>query len=104
MRKELGLDFTALTADVDDGRRWDDYATLKNPPAEYSITERPVGASIMYKGIVPARNIFKRDFAVNGSSVSSLCQISSGLRKRKIPNRATRQQWHTCSLYLIWDT
>ena len=67
MRDELGLNFTVPTLSAEDERRWDDYTTLRNPPEVRA--EGTVGASSIYKGIVPARNIFRRDFAVNGASV-----------------------------------
>ena len=45
--------------------RWD-YASLANPPD--MLEETPWSASI-YRGIVPAKNILNRDFAVNGAMV-----------------------------------
>ena len=45
--------------------RWD-YASFANPPDIPG--EAPWSASI-YRGLVPAKNIFNRDFAVNGAMV-----------------------------------
>jgi len=47
--------------------RWD-YASLANPPDIPG--EAPWSASI-YRGLVPAKNIFNRDFAVNGAMFSA---------------------------------
>ena len=45
--------------------RWE-YTSFANPPDEPE--EAPWSASI-YRGLVPAKNILKRDFAVNGAMV-----------------------------------
>jgi len=50
--------------------RWD-YASLANPPVISG--ETPWAASI-YRGLVPAKNILNRDFAVNGAMV--FCSIN----------------------------
>lgn len=46
-----------------------DYQSLKNPPRAHPDNEQ--WASSIYRGIVPAKNILRRDFAVNGASVCS---------------------------------
>jgi hypothetical protein len=45
--------------------QWD-YQTLKNPPAQPD--GKQLGPSL-YRGIVPAKNILRRDFAINGAVV-----------------------------------
>ena len=55
--------------------RWD-YASLTNPPV--ILGEKPWAASI-YRGLVPAKNILNRDFAVNGAMV--ICSIERGENK-----------------------
>lgn len=49
------------------------YTTLTNPPVARPEYEQR--ASSIYQGIVPAKNIDRRDFAINGSvvSISPLC-------------------------------
>ena len=44
---------------------WDDYVTLDQTPD----TNRSVEGARIYRGIVPAKNILKRDFAINGAIV-----------------------------------
>ncbi|KAF7346580.1 FAD /NAD-P-binding domain-containingprotein [Mycena sanguinolenta] len=44
---------------------WENYLSLANPPP--SRPESDQWASSMYNGIVPAKNITRRDFAVNGA-------------------------------------
>ena len=46
-----------------------DYVSLANPPVVPG--ETPLAASI-YQGLVPAKNILNRDFAVNGAMVCNL--------------------------------
>ncbi|KAJ7067183.1 FAD/NAD-P-binding domain-containing protein [Mycena amicta] len=47
---------------------WASYATLSNPPAAHP--EAQTWATSIYKGIVPASNILKRDLAINGAVMS----------------------------------
>jgi dimethylaniline monooxygenase (N-oxide forming) len=54
--------------------RWD-YASLANPPV---VPATPWAASI-YRGLVPAKNILNRDFAVNGAMVCTLPSRSRGI-------------------------
>ncbi|KAJ7245011.1 hypothetical protein B0H12DRAFT_1235946 [Mycena haematopus] len=44
---------------------WDNYLSLANPPPSHPESEQ--WASSIYNGIVPAKNIARRDFAINGS-------------------------------------
>lgn len=53
--------------------RWD-YASLAEPPA---IPEERPWASSIYRGLIPAKNILNRDFAVNGAMV--LYFLESGI-------------------------
>ena len=46
---------------------WDSFLTLKDAPAAHPDGEQ--WASSIYRGIVPAKNIERRDFAINGSVV-----------------------------------
>ncbi|KAH8112131.1 FAD/NAD-P-binding domain-containing protein [Phellopilus nigrolimitatus] len=64
-RDELGLGRQLPSLSTDAERKWDDYISLKNPPTV--CPENTTAASSIYRGLVPARNLCKRDFAVNGS-------------------------------------
>lgn len=48
---------------------WKNYTTLANPPASTPDTE--VWSSSVYKGIVPSKNILRKDFAINGAVFSA---------------------------------
>lgn len=50
----------------------DNYYSLANPPARRPGPESDQWAASIYNGIVPAKNIARRDFAVNGAVVSKL--------------------------------
>lgn len=43
-----------------------DYASLANPPV---ISGETLWGASIYRGLVPAKNILNRDFAVNGAMV-----------------------------------
>ncbi|KIY47180.1 FAD/NAD(P)-binding domain-containing protein [Fistulina hepatica ATCC 64428] len=49
---------------------WESYRTLDNPPEPRDIASHHATSTI-YRGIVPAENIEKRDFAVNGAVFST---------------------------------
>jgi len=55
------------------------YSSLKDPPPKHPLSDQWI--SCIYRGIVPAKNIFKRDLAINGAVVcrviftSSICQV-----------------------------
>lgn len=53
--------------DVDE---WRHYKTLASPPAAHP--EGNQWASSIYRGLVPVKNITKRDFAINGAVVSNI--------------------------------
>ncbi|TFK38927.1 FAD/NAD-P-binding domain-containing protein [Crucibulum laeve] len=61
--KEVGLDKVPPQAAVSD--TWDHYLTLRNRPTPHSGED--AWSTAIYRGIVPAKNIHKRDFAVNGA-------------------------------------
>ncbi|KAG6918033.1 hypothetical protein DXG01_016885 [Tephrocybe rancida] len=61
--EELGLKRHAL-AKTFPHSTWD-YASLANPPASHPDSEQR--ASSIYRGLVPAKNIERRDFAINGA-------------------------------------
>jgi dimethylaniline monooxygenase (N-oxide forming) len=48
--------------------KWNNYLTLRDPPRRRPKSEE-LGSSI-YRGIVPAKSILRRDIAVNGAIVS----------------------------------
>ena len=62
---ELGLSRRPATSSLSE---WD-YESLENPPQTHLVGDQL--ASSTYRGIVPAKNILSRDFAVNGASVRS---------------------------------
>ena len=49
---------------------WKDYKTLASPQAAHS--QKDQWSSSIYRGLVPAENITKRDFAINGAFISSI--------------------------------
>ncbi|KAH9899418.1 FAD/NAD-P-binding domain-containing protein [Cubamyces lactineus] len=62
---ELGL--APQPANPDAPYRWD-YTTLKNPPPLHPDAKR--WSSTIYRGIVPAKNIMRRDLTINGTGIS----------------------------------
>ncbi|KAI0650878.1 FAD/NAD-P-binding domain-containing protein [Trametes meyenii] len=64
--EELGLN-PYLAANTTTVYQWD-YTTLKDSPPLHPGAQR--WSSSLYRGLVPARNIANRDFAVNGACVS----------------------------------
>ncbi|KAJ7928774.1 FAD/NAD-P-binding domain-containing protein [Mycena leptocephala] len=63
---ELGLYRHRSAHQVDE---WTDYTTLANPP--FAHPENENWSSSIYKGIVPAKNILRKDFAINGAVMTS---------------------------------
>lgn len=63
---ELGIQQHAPDQHIRD--EWD-YASLANPP--YAHPESEQWASSIYRGIVPAKNILRRDFAINGAAFTT---------------------------------
>ncbi|KAK0441063.1 FAD/NAD-P-binding domain-containing protein [Armillaria borealis] len=63
---ELGIQRHAPDQLVKD--EWN-YASLANPPSAHPENEQ--WASSIYRGIVPAKNILRRDFAINGASFTT---------------------------------
>ncbi|KAF8976417.1 hypothetical protein BDQ17DRAFT_1551203 [Cyathus striatus] len=63
---ELGIETHPPTIEVSDD--WN-YASLANPPTVR--VENELWASSIYRGIVPAKSIARRDFAVNGAMFST---------------------------------
>ncbi|KAI6131220.1 FAD/NAD(P)-binding domain-containing protein [Pisolithus croceorrhizus] len=61
--KELGIGRHLPLADAEE-HVWD-YTSFSNPPTSHPRSEEWV--SSIYRGIVPARNINRRDFAINGA-------------------------------------
>ncbi|KAI6098806.1 FAD/NAD(P)-binding domain-containing protein [Pisolithus croceorrhizus] len=61
--KELGIGRHPPLADAEE-HVWD-YTSFSNPPTSHRRSEEWV--SSIYRGIVPARNINRRDFAINGA-------------------------------------
>ncbi|KAJ7644895.1 FAD/NAD-P-binding domain-containing protein [Roridomyces roridus] len=50
---------------------WKDYKTLANPPPMHPENTNCNWSSSIYKGIIPARNLSRRDFAINGAVLST---------------------------------
>ncbi|KAE9387177.1 FAD/NAD-P-binding domain-containing protein [Gymnopus androsaceus JB14] len=46
-------------------KEWNEYVSLSNPPEAHPSSEQ--WASSIYRGIIPAKNLLKRDFAINGA-------------------------------------
>ena len=70
-QEELGL--KPRLADPNRSYHWD-YQSLRNPPPLNPDAKR--WTSSIYRGIVPAMNIQRRDFAVNGAIVRPRCPQS----------------------------
>lgn len=62
----LGMGGKPPSQDVDE---WRHYKTLASPPSAHP--QSVPWASSIYRGLVPAKNILKRDFAINGAVVSN---------------------------------
>ncbi|KAF9228314.1 FAD/NAD(P)-binding domain-containing protein [Gyrodon lividus] len=62
--EELGIGRHPPTKDVDENA-WKHYTTLSSPPPAHP--QKDQWASSIYRGLVPAKNINKRDFAINGA-------------------------------------
>ncbi|KAI5824862.1 FAD/NAD(P)-binding domain-containing protein [Schizophyllum commune Tattone D] len=63
--EDLGINRHPPNPDIDFDQEWQDYRSLDNPPGKHAASELP--ASSIYRGLVPAKNLFKRDFAINGA-------------------------------------
>lgn len=57
---------------------------FKNPPQIHPQADQ--WCSSIYRGIVPAKNIFARDFAVNGAFVSHLLPLVPLLLLKEAPD------------------
>ncbi|KAJ7486161.1 FAD/NAD-P-binding domain-containing protein [Mycena galericulata] len=66
---DIGLHRHALVEDSSGHDEWADYKTLLNPPPLHP--ENTKWSSSIYKGIVPAKNILRRDFAINGAVLAT---------------------------------
>jgi hypothetical protein len=66
--KEVGLDRHSPSPSslAETQNEWN-YTSLKNSPPSHPHSEQ--WSSSIYRGVVPAKNIFERDFAVNGAIV-----------------------------------
>ncbi|KAI0791071.1 FAD/NAD-P-binding domain-containing protein [Abortiporus biennis] len=64
-QRELGLEKHSLSTSNKFDRDWDDYVSLSNPPVVNN--ESSLEVSTIYRGLVPAKNILNRDFAINGA-------------------------------------
>lgn len=69
--EELGLNAQPADPKASEINRWD-YTTLSDPPPTHPDTQR--WSSQIYRGLVPAKNITRRDLAVNGTCVRSTCR------------------------------
>jgi dimethylaniline monooxygenase (N-oxide forming) len=63
MAQEIGIDRHAPLTEVE--MKWD-YKTLANAPAANPENE---WVTSIYRGLIPAKNIEKRDFAIAGATV-----------------------------------
>ncbi|KAI5122659.1 hypothetical protein M0805_007920 [Coniferiporia weirii] len=64
-RNDLGIDRQGPDLSGDERHEWDGYLSLANPPVTRSGVTK--AAASIYRGIVPARNLYNRDFAMSGS-------------------------------------
>ncbi|KAF9499126.1 FAD/NAD(P)-binding domain-containing protein [Pleurotus eryngii] len=47
--------------------QWDNYQSLRDPPSFLATSKQQQWASSIYRGLVPYKNINRRDFAINGA-------------------------------------
>ncbi|KAJ7788555.1 FAD/NAD-P-binding domain-containing protein [Mycena olivaceomarginata] len=66
---DLGLHRHPLIFDKDLPDEWINYKSLSDPPPLHE--ENKKWSSSVYKGIVPAKNILRRDFAINGAVLAT---------------------------------
>lgn len=73
MYEELGLDTHPPLPEDAEYRKEYEYKTLENPEGTGALLlkTKPEAehAAAIYRGLVPARNILKRDLAINGAIV-----------------------------------
>ncbi|KAJ7211312.1 FAD/NAD-P-binding domain-containing protein [Mycena pura] len=67
--KDIGLHRHALVRDLSGPDEWANYKTLLNAPPLHP--ENMKWSSSIYKGVVPAKNILQRDFAINGAVLAT---------------------------------
>ncbi|KAI0044474.1 FAD/NAD-P-binding domain-containing protein [Auriscalpium vulgare] len=76
-REELGLNRHPLSEGAAKCR-WD-YKSLRNPPSAYFEGEQ--ADALIIRGLVPAKNILRRDFAINGAVITNFntltCEVSA---------------------------
>ncbi|KAJ7626831.1 FAD/NAD-P-binding domain-containing protein [Roridomyces roridus] len=75
---------------------WRNYRTLANPPPAHP--ENSKWSSSIYKGIIPAKNLLRRDFAINGAVVSHAVPFNLEFQQNPVG-----QSWRTGSLHLMQD-
>jgi len=85
-RREIGLEPRPVPFTHD----FDNYTTLSEPPDHYNSSE--TRQTLIYRGIVPAKNIMKRDFAFNGTTFTTN------------PGYAFEANAHWISSYFLEDT
>ncbi|KAK7042606.1 FAD/NAD-P-binding domain-containing protein [Favolaschia claudopus] len=66
---DIGLHRRSLAAENSGPNEWATYRTLSNPPPLHP--ENMKWSSSVYKGIVPAKNILRWDFAINGAVLAT---------------------------------
>jgi hypothetical protein len=63
---------------------WAHYKTLADPPPHRG--DSPKWSPPLYRGIVPAKNILRRDFAINGAVASTFLDFSADVDVDLQPN------------------
>ncbi|KAF7357607.1 FAD/NAD-P-binding domain-containing protein [Mycena sanguinolenta] len=66
---DIGLHRHPLVYDKNFPDEWANYKSLSNPPPLHDENKR--WSSSIYKGMVPAKNILRRDFAINGAVLAT---------------------------------
>ncbi|KAH7924190.1 FAD/NAD(P)-binding domain-containing protein [Leucogyrophana mollusca] len=64
--QELGIDKHTIAPVTASESEWGSYKSIGNPPKTLADDIEPRGL-LLYHGMVPARNISRRDFAINGA-------------------------------------
>lgn len=65
--EDLGIKRRLLPPSLLTENEWKTYYTLESPPMSHLKSGTPIAASSIYRGIVPAKNVHRRDFAINGA-------------------------------------
>ncbi|TDL14979.1 FAD/NAD-P-binding domain-containing protein, partial [Rickenella mellea] len=75
-KEDIGIACSVPPPDKPMDNEWSHYLTLRDPPPPRgghagADVKESLSPSSLYRGLVPAKTIFRRDFAVNGASITT---------------------------------